>query len=55
MLRNKIRRRYGARGIARVRKGRLLVNTIRYETHFVTLSSEFKVTAIRQLWPTTDI
>jgi hypothetical protein len=28
---------------------------VRYETHFVTLSSEFKITAIRELWPTTDI
>ena len=55
MLSNKITRWYAARGVTGVHKERLLANTVRYETHFVALSSEFKITAIRQLWPTTDI
>jgi len=55
MLSNKITRWYVAHGAIGVHKERLLANTVRYETHFVTLSSEFKITAIRQPWPTTHI
>jgi len=55
MLGNKITRWYVARGVTGVHKERLLANTFRYETYIGTLSSEFKITAIRQLWPTTHI